>query len=79
MQCQVDDNEDDHSTIGGAIENASEGDTILVMNGTYNETLVINKEIRLVGEDPNGIIVQNTGAYPVITEVLDGLHIGLEQ
>jgi hypothetical protein len=43
---------DDYHTIGAAIENASEGDTIYVKMGTYEETaLTVNKSISLMGED----------------------------
>jgi nitrous oxidase accessory protein len=47
---------DDFSTIQEAVYNASEGDTVYVKKGTYegpmNQTLVINKTISLIGEDP---------------------------
>lgn len=46
---------DDCTTIKGAIDNASEGDTIYLKMGTYegpiNETLVINKTISIIGEE----------------------------
>jgi hypothetical protein len=43
---------DDYPTIGAAIENAGEGDTIYVKIGTYEETtLTVNKSISLMGED----------------------------
>jgi hypothetical protein len=43
---------DDYPTIGAAIENASDGDTIYVKMGTYEETttLTVNKSISLIGE-----------------------------
>lgn len=40
----------DYIYIQNAIEKATSGDTILVSNGSYNENLVINKSIQLVGE-----------------------------
>jgi parallel beta-helix repeat protein len=39
----------DYPTIQSAINNASQGDTILVANGIYNEQLLINKTIMLLG------------------------------
>jgi parallel beta-helix repeat protein len=46
---------DDYPTISLAIGNAADGDTIFVRKGIYdeaqNQTLVINKEVSLVGED----------------------------
>jgi len=41
----------DFSTIQAAINNAYEGATILVHEGTYNENIVVNKTISLLGEN----------------------------
>ncbi|HEC95000.1 MAG TPA: hypothetical protein ENI45_03430 [Thermoplasmatales archaeon] len=38
-----------YSSIQSAIDNASDGDTIIVQPGTYYETLVINKSVNLIG------------------------------
>jgi nitrous oxidase accessory protein NosD len=50
---------DDYSTIGAAIKNAGEGDTIYVKMGTYEETttLTVNKSISLIGEDTANTIL----------------------
>jgi pectin methylesterase-like acyl-CoA thioesterase len=52
---------DDYLTIQDAINNAPEGAIIFVKKGTYsgpvNETIVINKTISLVGEDPQSTIL----------------------
>jgi nitrous oxidase accessory protein len=49
---------DDYPTISSAIGNATDGDTILVKKGTYEEkTLTINKTLALVGEDTNSTII----------------------
>jgi nitrous oxidase accessory protein len=52
---------DDYSTIQGAIDAASEGDTVFVKKGTYegsiNQTLVINKTISLMGEEAENTIM----------------------
>lgn len=49
---------DDYPTISAAVANASDGDTILVRNGTYNEpSLLIDKSITLMGEDKNSTII----------------------
>lgn len=43
---------DDYSTIASAIGNATDGDTVFVKSGIYNESsLMINKAIWLQGED----------------------------
>jgi len=43
---------DDYPTIGTAIANSDEGDSLFVKSGTYKETtLIINKSISLIGEN----------------------------
>ena len=52
-----------YESIGYALDLADEGDTIYVFGGTYNETLVINKNITLMGgiDDGDTIINKNLG------------------
>ena len=52
-----DDGGADYTRIQNAIDNASDGDTIFVYNGTYFETLVINKSIDLIGESKDKTII----------------------
>ena len=40
-----------YSNIQDAINDANNGYTIFVFNGTYNENIVVNKSISLIGED----------------------------
>jgi nitrous oxidase accessory protein NosD len=59
---------DDYSTIAFAVGNATDGDTILVRRGTYdgpwNQTLMINKTISLIGEDAeNTRLIFHPGWY----------------
>lgn len=42
-----------HTRIQDAIDNASEGDTVFVYSGLYNESIMINKSIVVCGEDRN--------------------------
>ena len=68
------------------IDNAQNGDAIFLANGTYsiNQSLLINKEISLVGESQAGVIIQDSrtnsqsfisiGANNVILKDLTVLH-----
>jgi hypothetical protein len=50
----------DYPTIVAAIGNATDGDTILVRKGTYEEhSLMINKTLTLIGEDSINTIITN--------------------
>jgi parallel beta-helix repeat protein len=48
---------DMYETIQEAVDNANEGDTILVSNGTYYEGVHINKSLNIIGESPSGTII----------------------
>jgi len=54
-----------YSTIQDAIDNASNGDTIFVFNGTYVGYVIINKSINLIGEDKNTTFIIGFFAYTV--------------
>jgi nitrous oxidase accessory protein len=42
---------DDYASIQEAVDNAVDGDFVLIKRGTYNGSVVINKQIMLIGED----------------------------
>jgi nitrous oxidase accessory protein NosD len=48
---------DDFSTIQEAINNANEGDTVFVRNGTYSGPIVINKSLTLEGENRDSTVI----------------------
>jgi len=48
---------EEYATIQGAINSAYDGDTIFVRNGIYYENVVVNKTLRLQGEDPTTTII----------------------
>jgi parallel beta-helix repeat protein len=56
----------DFSTINAAITGASNGDTILVKKGIYNENIVIDKPITLEGEDKASTIIDGSGKGTVV-------------
>ncbi|UCE38360.1 MAG: hypothetical protein JSW00_03745 [Thermoplasmata archaeon] len=61
------------TSIQEAIDNASEGDTIYVYNGTYYENVVVNKSIDLVGENKSRTIIdgQKNAATLLIRDTID--------
>ena len=59
-----------YSSIQSAIDNASEGDTIFVYNGTYYENVIVNKTINIVGENKENTIINGP-----ISNVTDNLLI----
>ena len=46
------------SKIQDAIDNASDGDTVFVYSGSYYENVLINKSIRLIGENKSNTIIE---------------------
>ena len=52
----------DYTSIQEAIDNACEGETILIKSGFYNETINIKKRITLLGEDKNKTIINPISA-----------------
>ena len=52
-----------YTSIQDAINGASDGDTVFVYNGTYYESISINKSINLIGEDKYHTIIDSAGSY----------------
>ena len=62
---------DDYPTIQEAIDIADEGDTICVKSGTYyNQTLIINKSLSLIGEDSQTTILKGLGVASSVDNVV---------
>ncbi|MCD6542321.1 MAG: PKD domain-containing protein, partial [Thermoplasmata archaeon] len=55
-------------SIRNAINDLDDGAMIYVYNGTYNESILINKTIKLYGEDNRGVIISNDN---VVIDVLN--------
>ena len=72
----VDDNGPaDFNKIQEAVNNASSGDTIFVHEGTYNESIEINKSVSLVGEDRDLTIVNGQDADFAISITADNVTV----
>jgi len=56
-----------YSSIQEAIDNASNGDTVFVFNGTYYENVLINRSITLTGYDKVTTIINGTKGYYCIS------------
>jgi parallel beta-helix repeat protein len=55
-----------YSSIQIAIDNATSGDTIFIYSGIYNEKLIINKTVNLIGENRDGVVITGISNFPVI-------------
>ncbi len=69
----------DHETISAAIEEANDGDTVIVYEGTYRENVVIDKSIEIRGVEGNDVIVDGEGGKGIFLTAKDvhlsGLNI----
>jgi parallel beta-helix repeat protein len=66
---------DDYPTIQGAIDNSKKDDTIYVRNGTYYENIVIDKSIKIIGEDKDTTIIDGFRNGSVIKVLADYVFI----
>jgi parallel beta-helix repeat protein len=70
-----DDGTADYTKIQDAIDNASDGDTVFVYNGTYYENIVIGKSIGLIGEDKNSTIINSGGIGSCLMGIAENIYI----
>jgi parallel beta-helix repeat protein len=61
---------DNYTTIQEAINNANDGDTILVRSGTYHEDVVVNKTVSLIGENSATTILDGRGNSLLILAIV---------
>lgn len=62
-------------SIQAAINNATSGDTILVLAGTYHESLEVNKSISLIGEDRDQTFIDGQDNQFIINITADNVTI----
>jgi parallel beta-helix repeat protein len=67
---------DDYSTIQEAIVASAPGDTVSVNSGTYQESIVIDKQISLIGEGRATTTIMGTGMRDVIHITSNGVKVG---
>ncbi|MHC1625410.1 MAG: right-handed parallel beta-helix repeat-containing protein, partial [Methermicoccaceae archaeon] len=56
---------DDYATISEAYAHATDGDTLLISNGTYYDHLTISKEVTINGESMDGVVLENDTYIPI--------------
>jgi parallel beta-helix repeat protein len=54
-------------TIQDGVTHSADGDTVLVMNGTYIEHVTVNKRLLLIGENKNATIIDGSGTGTVLS------------
>jgi len=57
----------DATTLQGAIDAAQPGDTVSIVAGTYQETVLIGKDLTIEGEDAVSTILKGDGQATVVT------------
>ncbi len=69
---------DNYSTIQEAINNAQDNDLIFIRNGTYSGNIIIDREIALQGQSPEGVIIlpdENSNAVGIEFKIKDKFEI----
>lgn len=61
--------------IRDGIKSSNNGDDIFVFNGIYNESILINKVINLIGEDKNSTIIDGQHEETIINITVDKITI----
>jgi parallel beta-helix repeat protein len=64
-----------YTKIQDAIDNASDGDTVFVYNGTYYEYVDVDKSINLIGEDKDTTIINGGDSYNVVWVKINKVNI----
>lgn len=70
-----DDGEGDYTAIQHAIDNATDGDNIVVFPGTYNESIEIGKSISIEGTGANETIIRGLKGTDTVTILSDNVAL----
>ena len=65
----------DYSTIQEAIDHANFGDTIRVWDGIYNENIIVDKMVNIIGNSSATTIINGKGNDDVVRTTSDGVLI----
>jgi parallel beta-helix repeat protein len=66
---------DDYPTIQQAINAASSGSVVLVSSGIYHEHVIVNKSLRLLGDEKTSTIIDSDNNGTAITVIADNVVI----
>jgi len=66
---------ENYTKIQDAVDNASDGDTVFVYNGTYYENVVVYKTVNLIGENKETTIIDGNGSESVVFINADNVTI----
>ncbi len=66
---------DNYTSIQDAINDASDGDTIFVYSGIYYENIVIDKSIKLIGEDAETTIIDGMRKNDTVIIIANNVFI----
>ncbi len=63
----------EYECINSALENATDGDTILIHQGTYQENILVEKQLVIRGTDSTGVIIDGSDDDIAVNIVADGV------
>jgi len=67
--------EGNYTTIQGAIDNATDGDTVFVYSRVYDENIIVKKTIQLIGENRNTTVIDGGDKEDVVKLTADGVTV----
>jgi parallel beta-helix repeat protein len=65
-----------YTSIQTAVDSANLGDSVYVFSGIYNESIIVNQTLNLIGEDRNDTVIDGGGSGVVVYVEAQGVSIG---